>query len=106
MLGTLPKLSFDSGAYRVSSGGYSRSGFKRLSWGDTPFISRQSCRMAAQHTLHVALTESLVRYVGGQVASGRYATASEVVRAALRLLIERDAAALGRSPEAETSADV
>ena len=48
--------------------------------------------MAAQHTLHVALTQPLVRYVGDQVATGRYATASEVVRAALRLLIERDGA--------------
>ena len=62
--------------------------------------------MAAQHTLHVALTEPLVRYVGGQVVSGRYATASEVVRAALRLLIERDEAALVRQSHSETSADV
>jgi antitoxin ParD1/3/4 len=46
--------------------------------------------MPAQHTLHVALTEPLVKYIGEQVSSGRYATASEVVRAALRLLIERD----------------
>jgi antitoxin ParD1/3/4 len=46
--------------------------------------------MAARHTLHVALTEPLVNYVGKQVASGRYATASEVVRAALRLLEQSD----------------
>ena len=46
--------------------------------------------MPAQHTLHVALTEPLVKYIGEQVASGRYATASEVVRASLRLLIERN----------------
>jgi len=45
--------------------------------------------MPAQHTLHVALTEPLLKYVGDQVATGRYATASEVVRAALRLLVER-----------------
>lgn len=62
--------------------------------------------MAAQHTMHVALTEPLVRYVGGQVASGRYATASEVVRAALRLLIERDEAALSQQSKSETPADV
>lgn len=61
--------------------------------------------MAAQHTLHVALTEPLVRYVGTQVASGRYATASEVVRMALRLLIERDEAAHGRRPEFKNPAD-
>ena len=51
--------------------------------------------MPAQHTLHVALTEPLVKYVSEQVASGRYATASEVVRASLRLLIERDKAETG-----------
>ncbi len=47
--------------------------------------------MPAQHTLHVALTESLVKYVARQITSGHYATASEVVRAGLRLLIEREA---------------
>jgi len=47
--------------------------------------------MPAQHTLHVALTQPLVRYVGEQVATGHYATASEVVRAALRLMIEQNA---------------
>lgn len=46
--------------------------------------------MPAQHSLHVALTAPLVGYVNGQIAAGCYATASEVVRAALRLLIERD----------------
>ncbi|MBL6459003.1 type II toxin-antitoxin system ParD family antitoxin [Belnapia sp. T6] len=48
--------------------------------------------MAAKHTLHVALTEPLVQYVAERVASGEYATASEVVRTGLRLLIEQDAA--------------
>ena len=43
--------------------------------------------MPAQHT---ALTEPLQKYISEQVASGRYATASEVVRASLRLLIEQD----------------
>ena len=62
--------------------------------------------MAAQHTLHVALTEPLVRYVGGQVKSGRYATASEVVRTALRLLIERDEAVQGRISKPKIAADV
>ena len=45
--------------------------------------------MAAQHSLHVALTKPLVSFVDEQVATGHYATASEVVRAALRLLIEQ-----------------
>jgi antitoxin ParD1/3/4 len=59
--------------------------------------------MAAKHTLHVALTEPLARYVAEQVVSGEYATASEVVRTGLRLLIERNLARAnghhGRAPE-------
>lgn len=62
--------------------------------------------MAAKHTLHVALTEPLVGYVGQQVASGQYATASEVVRAALRLLIERDTVGMHRVDALERAADV
>jgi len=58
--------------------------------------------MAAKHTLHVALTEPLARYVTDRVASGEYATASEVVRTGLRLMIEReqarDHADRGRAP--------
>ncbi len=46
--------------------------------------------MPVPHSRHVALTEPLARFVDGQVAKGRYATASEVVRAALRLLMERE----------------
>jgi antitoxin ParD1/3/4 len=52
--------------------------------------------MAAKHSRHVALTEPLARFVDRQVAGGRYASASEVVRAALRLL-ERDEA-VGEGP--------
>ena len=44
--------------------------------------------MPAQHTLHVAVTEPLLRFVNEQIASGRYATASELVREALRLLMD------------------
>lgn len=46
--------------------------------------------MPAKHTLHVALTEPLVRYVRDQVAAGRHETASDVVRVALQALIQRD----------------
>jgi antitoxin ParD1/3/4 len=35
---------------------------------------------------NVSLTPELSRFIGGQIASGRYQTTSEVVRAALRLL--------------------
>ena len=52
--------------------------------------------MAAKHTLHVALTEPLVRYVHDQVASGQYATASEVVRAALRAFHKRQSPSTSR----------
>jgi antitoxin ParD1/3/4 len=48
--------------------------------------------MAAKYSRHVALTGPLARYVENAVATGVYASASEVVRTGLRLLIERDEA--------------
>ena len=47
-------------------------------------------RMPVPHSRHVAPTEPLARFVDAQVAEGRYATASEVMRAALWLLMERE----------------
>lgn len=55
--------------------------------------------MAAKHHRHVALTEPLDRFVAQEVAEGRYASASEVVRDALRLLIERREAGTRRAEE-------
>ena len=46
--------------------------------------------MPVPHSRHVAPTEPLARFVDEQVAKGHYATASEVMRAALRLLMERE----------------
>jgi antitoxin ParD1/3/4 len=48
--------------------------------------------MVAKHHRHVALTEPLTRFVEEEIALGRYASASEVVRAGLRLLMERKGA--------------
>lgn len=60
--------------------------------------------MAARHHRHVALTEPLARFLDRQVAEGRYASASEVVRAGLRLPIEREGAG-ARPPEGDEGAD-
>ena len=38
--------------------------------------------MAAKHTVHVALTEPLVEHDRDQIATGRYATASEACQSA------------------------
>ena len=56
--------------------------------------------MPVPHSRHVALTEPLARFVDAQVAQGFYATASEVMRAALRLLIEREHARTGANEAA------
>ncbi len=40
--------------------------------------------------LNVSLTDELVQFVKGKVDSGRYTSASEVVREALRLLEKQD----------------
>ena len=41
---------------------------------------------------NVHLTEQMEAYVRGQIKSGAYANLSEVVRAGIRLLMERDGA--------------
>jgi antitoxin ParD1/3/4 len=46
--------------------------------------------MAGRVTLNVSLTPELEKFVETRVASGRYLSASEVVREGLRLLEERE----------------
>lgn len=45
--------------------------------------------MPPKHALSVSLTEHFASFIKMEIASGRYSTASEVVRAGLRLLQER-----------------
>ena len=48
--------------------------------------------MSNRRTLNISLTPRLQRFVGSRVASGRYQSASEVVREGLRLLEQEDLA--------------
>ena len=51
---------------------------------------RYSSSMATRTTVNISLTPELERFVAARVASGRYQSASEVVREGLRLLEERE----------------
>jgi antitoxin ParD1/3/4 len=48
--------------------------------------------MARRETMNISLTTELGRFVNQRVKSGRYTSASEVVREGLRLLQHREAA--------------
>ena len=54
--------------------------------------------MTTRKTMNVSLTPELERSVAEKVASGRYRTASEVVRAALRLLEKEEKGELHHEP--------
>lgn len=53
--------------------------------------------MAAKHSRHIALTEPLIAYVEDQVARGEYTSVSEVVRNAIRQMIEREGVKAARN---------
>ena len=55
--------------------------------------------MASRTTLNVSLTPELSRFIETRLRSGKYQTASEVVREALRLLEARDRVPVGSLDE-------
>ncbi|WP_408256290.1 type II toxin-antitoxin system ParD family antitoxin [Paraburkholderia caledonica] len=59
-----------------------------------PIYFRESA-MPSKHALCVSLTERLASFIKAEIAVGRYSTASEVVRAGLRLLQEQSMPSLG-----------
>ena len=59
--------------------------------------------MPVRKTRNVSLTPEMEAFIDGRVASGRYRSASEVVRAALRLLEEDERKR--REPEARPVAE-
>ncbi|GJD57986.1 ribbon-helix-helix domain-containing protein [Methylobacterium dankookense] len=46
--------------------------------------------MPAKHSRHIALTEALASWVDAQVAKGEYASTSDLIRTAIRVLRSRD----------------
>jgi antitoxin ParD1/3/4 len=62
--------------------------------------------MPIRKTRNVSLTPELDVFIDGRVAAGRYRTASEVVRAALRLLESAEAPRRGREDPEERGATV
>lgn len=58
--------------------------------------------MPTKHALNVSLTEQLRDFVEEQVQSGRFQTASEVVRSALRLLQDNPRGSVGERGQGAT----
>ena len=62
--------------------------------------------MATRTTLNVSLTPELSRFVDNRLRSGKYLSASEVVREALRLLEGRDRAPVASVDELKREIEV
>jgi antitoxin ParD1/3/4 len=58
--------------------------------------------MPTRKTRNVSLTPEMEAFIDGRVASGRYRSASEVVRAALRLLEEDERKRQDPGPQQRT----
>lgn len=46
--------------------------------------------MPAKHSRHIALTEALAVWIDSQVAKGEYASTSDLIRTAIRMLRMKD----------------
>jgi len=46
--------------------------------------------MPAKHSRHIALTETLAAWIDSQVARGEYASTSDLIRTAIRMLRTKD----------------
>ncbi|APX86082.1 hypothetical protein BV511_16110 [Methylorubrum extorquens] len=53
--------------------------------------------MPAKHSCHIALPEALASWIDAQVAKGEYASTSDLVRTAVRVLRSRDDEEAARS---------
>ena len=62
--------------------------------------------MATRTTLNVSLTPDLSRFVENRIRSGKYQSASEVVREALRLLEGRDQTSVARIEDLKREIEV
>ena len=54
--------------------------------------------------MNVSLTDELANFVKSKVAAGRYSSSSEVVREALRLMVERETGGLPAPKKSEVVA--
>ncbi|MCG5248216.1 ribbon-helix-helix domain-containing protein [Methylorubrum extorquens] len=56
--------------------------------------------MPAKHSRHIALTETLAAWIDAQVAKGEYASTSDLIRTAIRVLRVQDEGKAAARPAA------